>query len=154
MSSGNADLLGTFRIEDGVPHIGDRAFPWALNVYVDDYEGHNYVHHLRGFHLPFETGAILSVQWGTGYYCANRESWSEACRDAEISVWPAPDGAMIDWAWSHDIVVGWVTTTEVLHIIDLLAEGGIARLRDEYPGSQTSPGPSPQSGRSRAEGES
>jgi hypothetical protein len=118
------DRQVTLRIEDGVPWIGDRSFPWAAMVRSDDREyGEVRPWRSRGFHLRFENGWLLSVQFGTGNYCANRDysfgdgEWHEECPNAEIAAWWG-EGGMIDWEESGDSVLGWVPAEKVLDWID------------------------------------
>ncbi|MEM7416812.1 MAG: hypothetical protein AAF389_15000 [Gemmatimonadota bacterium] len=86
----------------------------------------------RGFHLSFPNGYTVSVQFGLGNYCANRNLESmpsdlvafdaqlgaQGCPDAEVAVW-GPDGDMLhgpDGSWD-DCVNGWQSPNEVAALI-------------------------------------
>jgi hypothetical protein len=85
----------------------------------------------RGFHMTFQNGWTLSVQWGPVNYCANRnydlvwnrhdtdEMDAAAGRigsvDAEIAAWDAA-GKMYDFG--NDTVKGWVTSDELVEWIN------------------------------------
>ena len=76
----------------------------------------------KGFQLTFPNGWTVSVQWGPGNYCGNREEdWDSPakskyweCPDAEVAAFDSVTGA---WyrpkGWSDD-VKGWLDTEEVL----------------------------------------
>lgn len=49
--------MSTFRIEDGVPYAGDKAYRWASKVSCD--EGWPW----RGFHLLLENAWEITVLW-------------------------------------------------------------------------------------------
>lgn len=49
--------------------------------------------HERGFWITFDNGHTVSVQFGTGNYCENRDGNAKESKDAEIAAWDA-DG---DW---------------------------------------------------------
>jgi hypothetical protein len=75
-----------------------------------------------GFHMTFENGWTISVQFGIGYYCdnrnyemytveADRQAARDGCVNAEIAGF-SPDGKMYDF--DTDTVKGWVSADEVL----------------------------------------
>ena len=74
----------------------------------------------KGFQLTFQNGWTISVQWGKGNYCSNRnleikyESILEA-KSAEIAIWDINNKS---YEINGDLVVGWVTTDEVAEWID------------------------------------
>lgn len=115
-----------FEIRHGIPHIGDRSFPWAKQTWEDGLER---PYGRLGFHLLFESGWTLSVQFGKGNYCANR-SWSvnddeppePTSATAEIAAWYR-DGPMQDCWQNGDTVIGWCSPKFVLAVIDDLAAG-------------------------------
>lgn len=123
-----------FRIEDGVPWIGDRSFPWAfgLNTSEATIDGGR-AWRQRGFHLMFETGATLSVQWGSGSYSSNHDAglfggeWHEESPDAEIAVWDK-DNVWLEWPDTSDTVRGCCTPDEVLAVVDILASHSVKEL--------------------------
>jgi hypothetical protein len=76
----------------------------------------------KGFHMAFENGWTISVQFGTGNYCDNRtyelytpEEDRRVGRDgsltAEIAAWGA-DGERYNFG--DDTVKGWVSANEVV----------------------------------------
>lgn len=74
----------------------------------------------NGFHMTFENGYTISVQWGPGNYCDNRSAhYGEAksvSKTAEVAVWNSAD----EWVklGDNDDVLGWVTTDRVLEIMN------------------------------------
>jgi hypothetical protein len=82
----------------------------------------------KGFHLTFENGLTISVQWGWCNYCSNK-TLSKGLKDelttliqnrtfdaisAEIAVWDA-EGTWMNF--EHDQVKGWVSADEVADYI-------------------------------------
>ncbi len=70
----------------------------------------------RGFHVTFENGWTISVQFGAGNYCSNRHGEAKdnngtTSTDAEIAAWPA-SGEMIEI--EEDTVKGHCSPAEVL----------------------------------------
>lgn len=113
----------TFRMVDGVPWIGERSFPWAKSVRVEDVKDADY--HGRGCQIVFENGYTLSVQWGSGTYSTNHHSigrravpFDEEPGSAEIAVWNA-SGEWFDWG--GDTVKGWNTPDDVLKVVEAVA---------------------------------
>jgi hypothetical protein len=54
----------------------------------------------RGFHLTFENGWTISVQWGAGMYSDNHDAWAsgeirEASEVAEVAI-VDPAGSILD----------------------------------------------------------
>ena len=112
----------TVRIEDGVPWIGDRAFPWASGVDVEDLDAGGYTWHTRRFRLTFENGWTLSIVFGSGNYCANYDSdrrnqaFREACPNAEVGAWNG-DSGLLPWD-DGDTVKGHVRAADLLTLVD------------------------------------
>lgn len=85
----------------------------------------------KGFHITFENGCTVSVQFGVGNYCENRDRWNvenEAdsimwdSRDAEIAAWDANgDWIRPDYEDWGDDVSGWRHPHEVLKFINYIA---------------------------------
>jgi len=79
----------------------------------------------KGFHVTLGNGYTLSVQFGGGNYCENRDLAIGSAKNvrtlrsatAEIAIWPA-DGDMIDLG--GDTVAGWVTPGTVATVLALL----------------------------------
>lgn len=82
--------------------------------------------------MTFANGYTISVQFGTGNYCANRDhrpwsGWMERERatgaqgssDAEIAIW-GTDGNLIDLG--GDTVKGWVTPDDLALYIALVSQ--------------------------------
>ena len=84
----------------------------------------------KGFHITFENGLTVSVQWGGGNYCENRYNADFSLtkdmesKNAEVAVWSdecflnANNFTSDEDADSCDCVVGWLTPEQV---VDLLA---------------------------------
>ena len=87
----------------------------------------------RGFHLTFDNGWTISVQFSGGHYCDNKnESYDFAkhrmlsgrtmsSSNAEIAVWSNSgpnNGELI--RLQDDCVRGWTTTDEVAQVIHKL----------------------------------
>jgi len=80
----------------------------------------------RGFHVTFENGYTVSVQFGWGNYCSNHNAkpdydnpkskpWSS--HDAETAVWGA-DGVMLERPNNPgDTVQGWQSPADVLALM-------------------------------------
>lgn len=89
----------------------------------------------KGFHVTFENGWTVSVQFGGGNYCENHydpigreaEEWEKSgkrgCPNAEVAAW-GPDGVMIDLG--SDTVRGWQTPAAVLALLNAAANGDLA----------------------------
>ena len=80
----------------------------------------------KGFHITFENGWTVSVQWGPGNYCDNyaarfdldgRTDWESST--AEVAAWPAEG----DWyQFEHgDTVDGHRSPAEVLAFVNMVA---------------------------------
>lgn len=84
----------------------------------------------KGFHMTFENGVTVSVQWGSGNHCENKNDNYDAaknakssydCLTAEVAAWTR-DGEwilpqLIDL--EYDTVIGYQTTEDVLRIMEL-----------------------------------
>jgi hypothetical protein len=86
----------------------------------------------NGFHIKFENGYTISVQFGPGNYCANRtssfasyqslfddlkkakESSKVSCKDAEIAVF-TPGGEFL--SLGNDQVAGWKSVDQVFRVM-------------------------------------
>ena len=77
----------------------------------------------KGFHLTFNNKWCVSVQFGPGNYCEQRnshydsprgqESWPSS--DAEIAVWKDFNGELV--MLEHDTVRGWTSADEVAKVL-------------------------------------
>lgn len=85
----------------------------------------------KGFHMTFENGLTVSVQWGAGNYCDNHFpsdldftfSKDAESNTAEVAIFGA-DGEFIDpqMFFKHEInsdgaVAGWLTSGEVAELL-------------------------------------
>jgi hypothetical protein len=80
----------------------------------------------KGFHMTFENGYTVSVQWGGGNYCDNYDEeiggdrnavGKKGCRDAEVAVW-GQDGDLIDHPdFGGDTVGARFTVARVLELM-------------------------------------
>lgn len=126
----------TFKILDGVPYIGDKAYPWASDVRNEtDYinlgdEVRCYWG--RGFRLTFENGWSISIQWGWASYCRNYPGRLldggppvEESHDAEIAAWDMQERWLDFDEMTHaenSAVLGFQTCDDVLKWIDQISQ--------------------------------
>lgn len=100
-----------------------------------------------GFQMTFSNGWTVSVQWGPGNYCENRDHSTmedlaahfrgdskafTQCVNAEVAAWDK-DG---NWhKFEHDEVMGWLTADQVAAFIAGIAcgQGCIARPEEVEP---------------------
>jgi hypothetical protein len=93
-----------------------------------------------GFHIMLENGWTVSVQFGTGNYCANRDLTGRVnpftdtpainnSVNAEIAAWPTEErraGLSSNGDWYQfeegDTVRGWQSPSQVLEFINLIAK--------------------------------
>ena len=83
-----------------------------------------------GFHITFKNGYTVSVQFGPGNYCMNRnihigedEEWAGKtdCIDAEVAVWQGHGGLIEHPDFGGDSVMGWVDPEYVLKLLNWAA---------------------------------
>jgi len=87
----------------------------------------------KGFQMKFANGWAVSVQWGPGNYCDNRNAsfraWSDnPCSEsmvestnAECAVFD-PDGAMVNYFDGNETQVnGWMDAADVLALMNEVA---------------------------------
>ena len=77
----------------------------------------------KGFVMQFDSGWVVSVQFGAGNYCARRDRFGmraakvdlHECSDAEIGVWSVDDkdGDMT--------IIGWQSVENVAKVIAVVA---------------------------------
>ena len=85
----------------------------------------------KGFHITFENGWTVSVQFGPGNYCDNYgEDWdkpekaaAKGSSTAEVAAWP-PEGHLVQLPNHDDVVSNRSTPAEVLAILNWAAEQG------------------------------
>jgi len=84
----------------------------------------------KGFHITFENGYTVSVQFGPGNYCDNydarigideKKCGAEGSTTAECAVW-GRDEDLIDYQETGDTVSPRMTTAEVLQLLNWAAE--------------------------------
>jgi len=71
----------------------------------------------KGVQLTFSNGLTISIQFGSGNYCSNRNSFNKEqeqsvteCNNAEIAIWNEAN----NWfTFDGDQVKGWVSIDEV-----------------------------------------
>lgn len=75
----------------------------------------------RGFHMTFDNGLTISVQWGTGNYCERKKpvymtdelrNVMVESKDAEIAIWENQGGKRF-LNFGSDEVKGYCTPNEV-----------------------------------------
>jgi len=72
----------------------------------------------KGFQMTFANGWTVSVQFGDGNYCDNRDGASSSSKTAEIAAWNDKEWYQFDNATE---VRGWVTADDVAKFINLIA---------------------------------
>jgi len=83
----------------------------------------------RGFHVSFDNGYTISVQFGYGNYCSNRRSEQGGdlvSDDAEIAVLNG-DGNFIPLS-EYDDVIGYQSWDDFQRIFSLVSEGRVDEL--------------------------
>lgn len=85
----------------------------------------------KGFHMSFKSGLTISVQWGGGHYCQNREDyWSEPkdmqSKDAEIAIWQTDNDRWFKFNESRDTVLGWQDADQVAEWIARVVAGDLS----------------------------
>jgi|SoimicMinimDraft_3_1059731.scaffolds.fasta_scaffold470713_2 hypothetical protein len=75
----------------------------------------------QGFHIKFDNGWTVSVQFGRGNYCENRDDdfTKNTCNNAEIAAWDKDN----EWYRfdDNDVVKGWCKPDVVAAFIQLIA---------------------------------
>lgn len=83
----------------------------------------------RGFQVTFKNGHTVSVQFGPGTYCENRDmdfdqnahAGEKGSATAETAHW-GPDGKFIPLSEAGDDVNGWQTPEQVLELMILASK--------------------------------
>jgi len=103
-----------------------------------------YITRNEGFQIDFDNGYTISVQFGHGHYCSNRNSRKigyqssstpQECKNAEIALWDRnrKDKGEGSSTWVNltpgDQVVGWVPADLVGKIIGYVQKGQIAAVK-------------------------
>jgi hypothetical protein len=121
-------MADTFRIEDGVPWVGDREFRFA----EADKEDHEYrsdpelAMRTRRMRIPAENGWTMSIIWGSCTYSDNYDhphgdfrggaaEWHEESKLGEIRIYGPDDRDALEYT-----VAGYLTTTQVLGLLELM----------------------------------
>ena len=96
----------------------------------------------KGFHITFENGYTVSVQFGTGNYC-DKQSYGPGSLDApmraENGLWESPNAEIAVWDEAGDWTIesqvdGYITPNSLLQVLDWAAGG----CKGEYPLKQDS----------------
>lgn len=83
----------------------------------------------HGFHITFDNGYVLSVQYGEGNYCDNKNwngSWNtkheelDETSTCEIAIWTVSEPALMELI--NDTVEGWVPISLIPLIMQDLQE--------------------------------
>lgn len=73
----------------------------------------------KGFQMTFANGNTISVQFGKGNYCSNRNESNSTSQTAEIAIW---NSANVDYIFDGgNIVKGWCDTNEIAKWFDFAA---------------------------------
>jgi hypothetical protein len=83
----------------------------------------------RGFCLKFENGYNISVQWGKGNYCSNRDKGEfipegrNVSATAEMLIFSddKKKDELLDFQDFDTNIIGWLTSEDIGHIIGLLS---------------------------------
>jgi hypothetical protein len=70
--------------------------------------------------MTFNNGWTVSVQFGLGNYCENRDGTRASSKDAEIAAWDR-DGNWYHFPEAHDDVKGRQTPNQVLQFMCMIA---------------------------------
>jgi hypothetical protein len=72
-----------------------------------------------GFKLTFNNGNTISVQFGFGNYCDNKNESKQGCKNAEIAIFNEAGR----WHnFGNDTVKGWCNSDEVAKWIDFASK--------------------------------
>jgi len=83
----------------------------------------------KGFQITFPNGNTVSVQWGAGNYCDNREpsvyhrvrtKENRESATAEVAAWNDSGWYKLD---DSDDVIGWQTPEQVMAILNKAMKG-------------------------------
>lgn len=81
---------------------------------------------LKGYHMTFDNGYTVSVQFGRGNYCDNRygEATPSVCKNAEVLAWDA-EGEEVGEP------IGWLTPDEVLaYMVKIASFPGLPEVKN------------------------
>ena len=121
--------MSDFRIEDGIPYIGDKAYPWASMVIAEPpYNFGGKKAGPVGFQLTFENTHKVSIMWGEGNYCSNRMNYDHdnTAFTVEVAVY-AHDKHIV---WHDQPIIGWSDYLGWDNLTDDLYEDGHYRTGD------------------------
>lgn len=71
-----------------------------------------------GFQMTFSNGNTISVQFGCGNYCENRDESKTSSKNAEIAIW---NSEKVWYDFGSDKVKGWCNMDEVAKWINFTA---------------------------------
>ena len=84
----------------------------------------------RGFHITFDNGVTVSVQFGYSNYCSNRDldksietqgkpNTPQTSNTAEIAIWDSDDNWITQqFKDEGDTVLGWQTPEDILEAMN------------------------------------
>jgi hypothetical protein len=81
----------------------------------------------KGFHMKFDNGFSVSVQWGSGNYCSNRASSVKfgdpvpASTTAEVAAFD-PAGNLIHLSEGDGFVMGYMSADRVLAFMNAVSQ--------------------------------
>ncbi|NDB83159.1 MAG: hypothetical protein EB127_10590 [Alphaproteobacteria bacterium] len=81
----------------------------------------------NGFRITCENGYSISVQFGLGNYCSNRNGDSDSSADAEIAVLDS-NGEFIALS-EYDDVVGYQSVADFVRILTMVSSGRVSDLK-------------------------
>jgi len=74
----------------------------------------------KGFHITFDNGWTISVQWGSNNYCSNRGGVFQNAVTAEIAIFDPAWNFYRPNGWNDD-VLGYQTANQVAEWISYVA---------------------------------
>lgn len=73
----------------------------------------------KGFQMTFANGNTISIMFGRGNYCSNRNESNSSSNDVEISIWNSKD---INYLFEKErLEIGWCNMNDVAKWIDFTA---------------------------------
>lgn len=93
----------------------------------------------KGFHMTFENGNTISIQFGGGNYCENynivigsERGRDISCKDSEIAIWDKDNNWITREVYeilfnekNYDTVKGYVSTNDIAKIVAYISENEI-----------------------------
>ena len=79
----------------------------------------------KGFRMKFENNFSISVQWGSGNYCSNRDKKINEKSENFIESFTAEVAIFFDdklLPITNNEVIGWLTAGDVANIIEIVSK--------------------------------